>query len=561
MVKISVLSSGTCDEIVPLLKSGFLDNKIMCDIELLKYNQIYIDTLDFNNNFYKGPPEFVLLLLDEKTIIEKLPSPWSVSELNAITKEVLSTILTIIYNLRQKNITVVLNTWVFSDNTISQLIDYRSKSKASHFLGTVNELFYDLAISDSGIICFDTTLFLQESTVSLRDNRLAFYAGMGFHSSLLNKIAAEFVTIVKTVLGLSKKVLVLDLDNTLWGGVLGDDGYQNIVLGGEYEGAAYENFQKIIKQLASQGVILAINSKNNREAVDAVFSLHPDMVLAVTDFSCIKANWKPKYENMVDIQSALNISTDSFVFVDDSLFECESIRTIFPDIVTVPLTDDVILFTEKFMLAGFFNKMAVTLEDRDRSKNYLVQNKRKQLAKKINCHQDFLAELGIAVTIFMPDSIEVDRIAQLTTRTNQFNLSGSRFSSEEIHQKIKNKDWFVFGITYEDKFGKDGIISAVFLENNIKVLVIRNIVLSCRAFGRGIEELLMQWIIDYGQKNGVSEIRGIYIPTDKNQVSACFYEKNGFLRSGVEEGVYSKKINTETVANFPEWIKLHVSTK
>jgi len=533
-VKVAVLSNTTCDEIENFIQEKLTLENISCSVYLSKYNLIYADILDKNSALYKFDPHFVLLLLDEKIILEKLPAPWNINDIKTVCEEVNDLIKELISEFQKNNSRAmfVLSTLVFSKKTLSQLIDYRSKSLAFQYLNNINQFLFNLSLVNTNFICLDSNVFLQDENVYLQDSRLAFYAGMGFHSSLLEKISGELINIIKARSGLSKKLLVLDLDNTLWGGVLGDDGIENIKLGGEYEGQAYQYFQKIIKQLNSQGVLLAISSKNELDNVEKAFSQHPEMHLKNKDFVNIKANWLPKHENILCIQQDINIGGESIVFVDDSAFECESIKKFLPDISAILLPEDPILFSDELLSRGLFNKLNLTEEDINRTNNYLSENQRKNYSKKFGSYESFLIGLRIYLRVFIPDIYQSERVSQLSLRTNQFNMTGAKFTADEIKRMTQQNNFKIIAVDYEDKFGKNGLIAAVILEIineiNLKKLVIRNFLLSCRVFSRGVENALMTWIVNYAKKMSISEIIGIYIPMPKNIPAKDFYLINKF---------------------------------
>jgi FkbH-like protein len=519
---------------------------------------MYSNVYDEKSKLYQFSPEFILFLLDEKIITEKLNTPWRAEDMQNTCEEVRMILGDLLNKLTQTNALLIINSIILSKNTLNLITDYQSKTKVLLAIETINYYLANYALSHKNVIYLDTNQFLQNPNVCLRDERLAFYAGTSLHGKLLDALADETFKIIKAKLGLSKKTLIVDLDNTLWGGILGDDGFQNITLGGEYEGAAYLAFQKTIKQIASQGVLLGIASKNDQHNVEEVFLKKPEMFLTKNDFVSIKANWQAKHENIVEIAKDLNLNIDSFVFVDDSAFECESVKNALSEISCINLPTDPSLFPQELLNVGYFNKLEITNEDLARTESYLSDNKRKDLSKQAGSLEDFLYKLDINLHIFSPNEAQLDRLSQLSMRTNQFNLSGLKFTNKEIENFLNNKKNLVLGAEYEDKFGNSGVIAAAFVEHNDNImrLEIKNILLSCRVFSRGIEDAILHSIIKHAKNLQINEVIGNFIPTKKNAYAKDFYSRNNFKVLDLESGQYSISQENFKLIKKPEWVNI-----
>ena len=326
-----------------------------------------------------------------------------------------------------------------------------------------------------------------------------------------------------------KKCLVLDLDNTLWGGVLGEDGVDGIQLGGDYPGKAYSYWQKALLQLSRNGVILAVCSKNNEGDVQEAWDKNPAMVLKREHFGALRINWQYKASNLKSLAEELNIGLDSFVFVDDNPAERELIRQLLPQ-VEVPD------FPEKpYQLMPFFKRLveqyfriyAVTAEDLAKTDQYRANALRKAEQSRFNDFEDYLYSLDIAIDIIPADDHNLPRIAQMTQKTNQFNLTTRRYTEEEVRACLNN-GWRVFCMSVSDRFGDNGVTGTVFLEPVDDITIsVDTLLLSCRILGKGIEDAFFKTVLNLLRLDGYRKVKAAYLPTAKNVQTADFYDRMG----------------------------------
>ena len=328
---------------------------------------------------------------------------------------------------------------------------------------------------------------------------------------------------------LSECALFLDLDGTLWGGVLGDDGPDGIELGTGRRGEAFAAFQRVVKQIGSQGVVLAVVSKNEAEPVARALREREGMVLREEDFVRVTANWRPKDENLADLAATLNLGIDSFVFADDSAFECGLVSRSHPDVAVVQLDAEPALHIEKLLADGWFDVREVTAEDRARTARYRQEVVRADFREGFASVQDYLAELDIRVDLDVPSDREVARVSQLTLRTNQFNLTTRRMQHDEVAAWIADPQALVLRITTADRFGENGLVGALFARWEAdKVLRIENMLLSCRVFSRGIEAASLSALLQHARDAGARAVVGEYRPTAKNVIVRDLYSNHGF---------------------------------
>lgn len=371
-------------------------------------------------------------------------------------------------------------------------------------------------------------------------------------------LAYNVSNIIKSIYGKNKKALVLDLDNTLWGGVVGDDGVENLELGQETPmGQVYGEFQSYIKEQKEIGVILNICSKNDYENAIAGLN-HPDSELTPDDFISIKANWEPKSKNIVETASELNLLPESFVFVDDNPAEREIVSSQIPQVVT-PDIGSVENYIQVLDHAGYFEVTNFSLDDATRNKMYKENAKRIQLEQSFTDYGEYLESLDMKAVIKGFEPVYMERIAQLTNKSNQFNLTTKRYTRSQIEEIAGSDRYLDLYGKLEDKFGDNGVVSVVIGRREQDVLHMDLWIMSCRVLKRDMEFAMMDELVAVSSELGIHTIRGYYYPTAKNKMVCKFYELMGFTK--IEEDEVGNTIWEFTVTNSYQkqnrWIKVN----
>jgi FkbH-like protein len=342
-------------------------------------------------------------------------------------------------------------------------------------------------------------------------------------------VASRIVDIIGAIRGQFKKCLILDLDNTVWGGVIGDDGLEGIELGhGLGIGKAFTEFQMWVKKLKQRGIIVCVASKNNEETAKEPFEKHPDMVLKLDDIAVFMANWETKVDNIRAIQGILNISFDSMVFLDDNPFERNMVRENIPGITVPELPEDPGKYLEYLYSLNLFETASYSLADKDRTKQYQVEAKRVSLAKTFTNEADFLKSLNMVSTVSGFTKFNTPRVAQLSQRSNQFNLRTIRYTEADIEKMAADPDVVDLSFTLEDKFGDNGVVSVVIGHKNGDVLDLDLWIMSCRVLKRDMEFAMMDELVHRAREAGIKIIHGYYYPTAKNKMVKDFYGLMGF---------------------------------
>ena len=343
-------------------------------------------------------------------------------------------------------------------------------------------------------------------------------------------VASRVMDIVCAVRGQFKKCLILDLDNTVWGGVIGDDGLEGIQLGhGLGIGKAFTEFQMWVKKLKQRGIIICVASKNNEDTAKEPFEKHPDMVLKLDDIAVFQANWETKVDNIRTIQSILNISFDSMVFLDDNPFERNMVRENIPGITVPELPEDPGEYLEYLYGLNLFETASYSQADKDRTKQYQVEAKRVSLSKTFTNEADFLKSLNMVSVVSGFTKFNMPRVAQLSQRSNQFNLRTVRYTEADIAALAADEDVIDLSFTLEDKFGDNGLIAVIIMKRqDAETLFVDTWFMSCRVLKRGMENFTLNTMVERARRAGYKYIIGEYLPTPKNKMVEGHYQGLGF---------------------------------
>lgn len=405
------------------------------------------------------------------------------------------------------------------------------------------ELYDNVAI-------FDIKEFLYDKNINeILDYRHYYLYQIVISPKFSKQFSLWFRHKLEVLNGNRRKCIVLDLDNTLWGGVLGEDLIEGIKLNEEYPGSCYLDFQELLYEANRHGVILAICSKNNLADVEEVWRKHPYIKLKKNHFSCVKINWNDKASNIKEISNDLNIGLDSFVFIDDNPLERELVKSVLPEVNVPDFPKEPYQLRSFFidLYKDFFEIFNLTEEDKNKLQQYKENIQRKQVRAKYKNINEYIKDLNIKIEIQEANKFNLSRIAQMTQKTNQFNLTTKRYTEQKLISKL-NSGSFVACAKVSDKFGNNGITIGVVIDidKNDRSAIIDSYFLSCRILGRGIEFAFMKFIINYiVEKFNIDVVYGKYIPTKKNMQTSFFYDKLDFKTinvTGKDEKIYIKKI-------------------
>jgi FkbH-like protein len=342
-----------------------------------------------------------------------------------------------------------------------------------------------------------------------------------------------------------KKCLVLDLDNTLWGGIVGEDGAHNLALSMSSPGNSFIAFQQAILDHYDRGIILAINSRNNKDEALSVIRTHPNMILKEHHFAAIRINWQDKATNIRELADELNIGLDSMVFIDDDITNRELVKALVPEVTVPDLPEDPTLYTKFLNSLPYFTSKVITDEDKMRGNLYVTERLRKEQEKQFSHKEDFLKELQLELFVFENNSSCVDRLAQLTEKTNQFNTCKIPLSKDKIESYILRNDYKIFHARLQDMFGDYGVIMFALVEIKGNSWYIRSMLMSCRVFGKGVEDAFLDYIIGRAQAETIEKLHIDFSETEKNIPAKEFVSKH------FQDNTFTVKSNFTK----PFWIK------
>ena len=531
--KVAFLRNVTLDPIIPYLKFLFLEEGYNAEIYMGEFNNVFQDVLDTGSAFYSHDPNMIIICLKLEAVSERITrcfSSMSQEERNKDIADSMENINLTLSRIRENsNAMILIHNFEAPIHPCYGVYDYQKRFNQVNTIRNINLQLVELVNSYDN--CFIVDLDLMQSYVGYRnfiDTRYWHIGKAPYSREALMLIAKEYMKFVRASLGRNRKCLVIDCDNTLWGGIIGEDGIDGIELGQTYPGSAYLEFQQSILDLYNRGIILAISSKNNKDDVLAVLNNHPDMVLNEEHFAIIKANWNDKVSNIKEITEGLNIGLDSMVFVDDSDFETNMVREYLPQVKVISLPKDPTVYRDTLNSCGLFDSLTVSEEDGKRGKMYKAELGRKRLKSESINLESYFASLEMEIVIGNPDSFLIPRVAQLTQRTNQFNLTTKRYSEADVKRFVESDNYEIKYLKLKDRFGDTGIVGVAILEYNGDSALIDTFLLSCRIIGRGVEDVFLRYCIECAREKGMQKICGYYLKTKKNSQVSNFYQKRGF---------------------------------
>lgn len=545
-LKVAFLSSFTINGLPETITVKCSELEIGCKYYQTNYNQYSQEILNESSSLYKFKPDVSFLIINARKILGNLffnPYSKSINERKSFIKKTVDEYISLVRFFTKKSQSKLIITSLQIPNYSPYGI-FESKTEYGLYemVEDFNVQLRNYLKNEDMVFIFDFNSFIAKyGDDYIFDFRQYFFGDINISLQMIENIADEFMGYIKPLMGINRKCIVLDLDNTLWGGIIGEDGFENIELGPNGKGGAFMEFQYRLLALQQRGIILAINSKNNSEDALKVIREHPHMILKENHFACVKINWNDKASNMKEIANDLNIGLDSMVFFDDDKINQELIKKKMPEVLTVELPDDPSSYTKSLLKMNDFNILKITSDDTNRGKMYQQQKNRKKLKKSTINLDEFLDQLETKIKIKNADKFTIPRISQLTLKTNQFNLTTNRYQEEQILNFSKDENMIVNSVQVEDKFGDNGT-TGVFIINkkNSTEWILDTFLLSCRVMGRKVEEAIMSYIISSAKNDGVTKINASYIPTQKNKPCEFFLSNIGFKE---EQGKWIYKVN------------------
>jgi FkbH-like protein len=566
-LKTYVVRSVTVEPILPFLSVEAVLSNYVLDLEVGGYGSYVDEMLNSQSALAKFKPDLVLVLLDLEEIAGRLPDLCADGVGDRVDEEIeecLARMEQMIRNFRSNSSArVLLQGLVVPDLTsLGDVGDANLRRSLTKAVQQLNQRFAALCGTIADCVFFDVDhLAARYGRARWRDERMFLASRLPVSADSFRPYSRGLVRSFSTLFRSPRKVLCTDLDNTLWGGVLGEEGPEGIATGSAFPGNCYLEYQKYLKQLASRGILLAIVSKNNEADVREAFQIRSaDLALNLDNFVAAKIGWNEKSDSIRELAQELSLGLDSFVFVDDNPVECEAIRQQLPEVAVVaaPVLEPWKL-VEVLSEQPFFDAAAVTDEDVNRLGEYKAQAKRAELVSNAGSRDEFLASLGIVCTFQSALQAPLSRAVQLLAKTNQFNLTTRRRSAAEIEEFASAAGGQALVVRVRDRFGDAGVVGLALARNVGDSCFIDSLLLSCRVIGRGIETALLVHLGEYAMRSGAKTLVGEFIATKKNAPCATFYPDHGFTKRTPAGEVQSDSVFyeldlTASVPASPKWI-------
>ncbi|MBQ8922978.1 MAG: HAD family hydrolase [Oscillospiraceae bacterium] len=519
------------------------------------YDQMEAHLLDPNSELYAFAPDFILMFASAEKVRQRFQDTVPAERASFAEKEMQR--FCGLWQAAAANCRAKILMFDFPEKSDAVFGSFALRTPASfgYQLRKLNLLLGE-CIADSFPQVYPIALSAiqaERGRAQFFEDRTWYLAKLAVIPDALPDVAGRVLDTVLALAGRVKKCVVADLDNTLWGGVIGDDGIDGIQLGELGDGPAFIALQKWLLELKRRGILLAVCSKNNDDTAREPFEKHPETVLRLEDFAAFVANWENKADNIRKIQQTLNIGMDSFVFLDDNPFERNLVREMLPEVTVPELPEDPALVPAYLEGLHLFEAVSYSEEDAARTAQYQAEASRAAAQASFTSYEDYLVSLDMQGEILPFDSFHYPRIAQLTQRSNQFNLRTVRYSEADIAAIANDPEYFTRYMTLSDKFGEHGLISVVICKKQSEdTLFIDTWLMSCRVLRRGVEGCLFDAIVQMTLDSGFRYLTAEYLPTAKNKMVAHFYDEIGMQPTG--DGTY--RLDCEHHARHSHCIKI-----
>ena len=535
--RLALLSDAATQQLVPLLKVLF--HRIGFDAEIYQgaFGAFQLETLNPDSGLHRFQPDAVALLHSTQALRADFFSR-SGGNTAAFLQSRLAEILANWDALQSRgSATILQSTFVMPFERAFGNYDVQTEASLTAVCHSLNASVAARAGARPGVLINDVEAVASwHGRRNWFDDRLWDMAKTFCSPELLPAVAKNIVDIAASTRGRVVKCVVLDLDNTLWGGVIGDDGLDGISLSAHGDGEAFHRFQSFLKELSRRGIILAVASKNEMNAALLPFLKHPDMVLRREDIAVFKADWNDKASNIRAIRDVLNIGLDSMVFLDDNPFERDLVRGVLPEVIVPDLPEDPAGYVQAVCELNLFETSSFSAEDLRRAELYRTEALRRDEQGSFASADDFLRSLDMRLEVRRFDPFQLPRIAQLIQRSNQFNLTTRRHSEARCLEMMNDPGLIPVYARLSDRLGDHGLIGIVVLEALENTLYIGDWLMSCRVLARGVEQLLMNMTFAHAARLGLSSVSGEYIPTPKNEMVRNFFAQFGFSKVSEDEG-------------------------
>jgi FkbH-like protein len=569
--RLAILRSFTVEPIVPLLRAEAFVYGIDLEVHVGDFNTYVQDMLDGQSSLYRFAPHAVVLAVRSG---EAAPELWrdfadlAPEAARQAAERVVQGYEQWIGAFRKHSqAALIVHSLERPSSPSLGILDSQSEARQSGLIRQINRELLRIAEGFHGVYGLDyDALVARHGSEHWHDERKWLTARLPIAAGYLLQMAREWMRFVVPISaplsGRTAKVLVVDLDNTLWGGVIGEDGMAGIKVGPEYPGAAYQALQRALLDLSRKGILLAVCSKNNLDDAMEALEKHPGMLVRAKHFAALRINWTDKSQNLREIAQELNVGIDALAFLDDNPFEREQVRAALPEITVIDLPRNPLEYASAVRNCAAFERLTLSSEDQQRTEMYAAQKQRAGAEQNFQSKEDFFRFLEQEAELEPVSELTLARVAQLTQKTNQFNLTTRRYTEPQIAGMAKQPDWHIFSIKVRDRFGDHGLVGVAIAHDQGEQCEVDTFLLSCRVIGRTVETALLAHLAESARRRGCKRLVGWFLPTKKNAPARDFYEQHGFERQKTDGtgSLWAFDLESSTLHS-PDWIKLKVTTE
>ena len=551
--RLAILRSFTVEPLVPVLKSGAFSGGIALETHVGEFNSYAQEMLDGESALYRFSPDVVILAVQTRDVA---PGLWcGESEGEDVVERYAGWIAAF---RRHSNAALIVHTLELPAFAAGGILEAQRAGNQAAAVQRINLGLRGLAAEHRGVYILDyDALVARHGRAHWGDARKWLTVRLPIASENLHQMAAEWLRFIHPLAGKVAKCVAVDLDNTLWGGVIGEDGMAGITLGAEYPGAAFQELQRALLELKRRGILLAVCSKNNPADAMEALSGHPGMLLQPADFAAVRINWSDKAGNLREIAAELNVGLDTVAFLDDNPVERQHVREQAPEAIVIALPEDPMGYADAVRGCPWFERLTLSDEDLKRGEYYAAQRERAELERTVTSKEDFYRSLEQVAELATVNPQTLARVAQLTQKTNQFNVTTRRYSEQEIEELAGLPNRRVWTLRVKDRYADNGLVAVAITSLEGDVCEIDTFLMSCRVIGRTVETALLAALAGDARERGAGLLQGWFLPTKKNAPAAAFYREHGFeaVETNGSGVMWSLDLRSSEL-RVPEWIEL-----
>ncbi len=559
--KAAFLRAFTVEPLLPIMKAAAMVSGINLQVEIGNFNTYNQEILDGESWLYRYQPNVIIFAVQCRDL---LPEIWqraaelNQSEMRALVQSTLEDIQTKLDTIRkQLNSAILLPTLDTPLYPATGILDSQLEYGQQAAIEAFNQGLHEIARNNASVYVIDVReLGAKFGKDRWYDERKWNMARLPFSADAIPKLAMEYMKFIHVLSGRLSKVIAVDLDNTLWGGIIGEDGMEGIQVGSSSRGEAFQLLQRALLDCYNRGIVLAICSKNNPQDAMEVIEKHPEMLLRPQHFAALRINWEDKAKNLREIAEELNLGIDSIAFLDDNPVERERVASEVPEVQVIELPDDPWQYATIVRECPFFQRLALSSEDKERGRYYAEERQRRDIQRSATSMEDFYRSLAMEAEVAEADAKSLARVAQLTQKTNQFNLTTRRYTEQQVLEFTRDPKYRVYYLKSRDRFGDNGIVGVAISVLHGNICEIDTFLMSCRVIGRTLEKAMLSQIAQDASSTGARCVEGWYIPTAKNAPAKDFYSFNGFTAvEHKKDGRILWRCNLDKQnLEWPEWV-------